>query len=130
MIEKIFKNNNLKLTNQRRKIYNTILNSNANITIKEIIDNNQDIDISTIYRIIKVLLEHNIIIKDINYSNEIYYKINETHNHYINCIKCHKKIELEECPIAEVENTLKNNGFQILNHKIEINGICNSCNKN
>lgn len=128
MIEQIFKNNNLKLTNQRKQIYNTILKNNS--TIKDIIDNNKDIDISTIYRIIKVLLEHNIIIKDINYDNEIYYKVNETHNHYINCIKCHKKIELDECPITEVENTLKNNGFHIINHKIEINGICNSCNKN
>lgn len=129
MIEQIFKNNNLKLTNQRKKIYNTILNSN-NITIKEIINNNKDIDTSTIYRIIKVLLEHNIIIKDINYDNEIYYITNHTHNHYINCIKCHKKIEIEKCPITEVENTLKNNGFHIINHKIEINGICDTCNKN
>lgn len=129
MIEQIFKNNNLKLTNQRKQIYNTILNSHNNITIKEIISNNQDIDPSTIYRIIKVLLEHNIIIKDIDYNNEIYYKINETHNHYINCIKCHKKIEIEECPIIEVEKKLENNGFHIINHKIEINGICDSCNK-
>lgn len=130
MIKKIFKDNNLKFTNQRAQIYKTILDSKDDATLKNIIDKNTNINKSTIYRIINILIEHNIIIKDINYNNEICYKTNETHNHYINCIKCHKKIELDNCPISEVEISLKDAGFKIMNHKIEINGICNNCNNN
>ena len=77
------------------------------------------------YRIIELLLEKNVIEKNLNYNDEIYFRIKENHIHYIKCIKCHKKEEIEICPIENIEEK----GFKILNHKIEIDGICNECNK-
>ena len=58
------------------------------------------------------------------FDNQIYYKIkNDEHVHYIKCIKCHKKEKLNLCPIKKIK------GFEIIDHKIELNGICEKCKK-
>ncbi len=123
-MEELLKKNNLKVTKQRLEILNLINELDDNATIKNI-SNKIKIDNSTMYRIINLLLEKNIIEKNLNYNDEIYLKIKEKHSHYIKCIKCHKKVKMEICPIEEIEE--KN--FTILNHKIEIEGICNDCNR-
>lgn len=127
MIEELFKENNLKITNQRKKIINTIIELNDKATIKNIINKNKDIDQSTIYRTIEILINNNIIEKDINYNEEVYYYIKEKHTHYITCIKCHKKEKIDICPIHEVETKLENNGYEIIDHKLEIKCICKKC---
>lgn len=121
-MEQLLRENNLKVTKQRLEILNLINELDDNATIKNIA-NKIKIDNSTMYRIVELLLEKNIIEKNINYNNEIYFKIRENHIHYIRCIKCHKKEKIEICPIENIEEK----GFKILNHKIEIDGICNDC---
>lgn len=123
-MEELLRKNNLKVTRQRLEVLNLINELDDNATIKNI-SNKIKIDNSTMYRIIELLLEKNVIEKNLNYNDEIYFRIKENHIHYIKCIKCHKKEEIEICPIENIEEK----GFKILNHKIEIDGICNECNK-
>ena len=123
-MEELLRKNNLKVTKQRLEILNLINELDDNATIKNI-SNKIKIDNSTMYRIIELLLEKNIIEKNLNYNDEIYFRIKGNHIHYIKCIKCHKKEEIDICPIENIEEK----GFKILNHKIEIDGICNKCNK-
>lgn len=120
----ILKENDLKITKQRIELLNMINILDEDATIKNI-SAKLKIDISTIYRIIDIFLEKNIIEKNINYENKIYYKIKENHKHYIKCIKCHKKIEIEFCPIEKFDD----NRFKIINHKVEIEGVCSNCDK-
>lgn len=123
-MKELLKKNNLKITKQRLEILNLINKLDDDATIKNI-SNETKIDNSTMYRIIELFLEKNIIEKNLNCNDEIYFKIKEKHIHYIKCIKCHKKEKIEICPIENIEEK----GFKILNHKIEIDGICNDCNK-
>ena len=127
MIDNILKSNDLKITNQRKQILSIINELNDNATIKNIIKNSKDIDKSTIYRIIELLINKNIIDKDININNEIFYYINESHSHYVTCVKCHKKEKIDICPFDKINKDLTKNGYQILTHKIEIMGICKKC---
>ena len=125
MIE-LFKEKNIKLTKQRKLVFE-IIEKLEDATIKDIQDNciNQ-MDNSTIYRIIDLFLEKNIIIKNID-DNKVYYSINKhEHKHYIYCVKCHKKTMIEICPISNIEKT----GYKLLSHQIKINGICSNCQKN
>lgn len=121
-MEELLRKNKLKITRQRLEILNLINTLDDNATIKNI-SSKMKIDNSTMYRIIELLLEKNIIEKNLNYDNKIYFKIKENHIHYIKCIKCHKKEKIEICPIENIEEK----GFKILNHKIEIDGICTDC---
>ena len=66
-----------------------------------------------------------LIIKNVD-NNKVYYSVNKhEHKHYIYCVKCHKKTNIEICPIEEIENK----GYKLLSHQIKINGICNECQK-
>lgn len=132
MIEEIFKNKNIKLTKQRRLVYDIVNNSDEDATIKYIIENcSKQVDTATIYRIIETFLEKEIFHKKINFDNEIFYEvINNDHIHYINCIKCHKKTKIDECPFSEIEKEIcDKEKYTMISHEIEFNGICSECNK-
>ena len=120
MVEKVFKKNNIKLTKQRKEVYELLKEPQ---TVKDIINKKININPSTIYRIIEIFLKTNLIEEEL-FDNQIYYKIkNDEHVHYINCIKCNKKEKLNLCPIKKIK------GFEIIDHKIELNGICEKCKK-
>ena len=128
MIEEIFKNKNIKLTKQRRLVYDIVNNSDEDATIKYIIENcSKQVDTATIYRIIETFLEKEIFHKKINFDNEVFYEvINNDHIHYINCIKCHKKTKINHCPITL---DVSIDGYTVLSHSIQLEGICNTCQK-
>lgn len=120
MIE-IFKTKKIKNTKYREEIYNFVKNYDKEATIKVIVDNCKA-DKATIYRIIELFLEKEIFLKKIDYDGKIYFMLNE-HYHYINCIKCHKRMKIEICPMKNI----KIDNFIVLNHNVELNGICESC---
>ena len=122
MVEDILKKNNLKVTKQRIDVLKSIIKLEDTATITNIIYN-CNIDKSTIYRILNVLVKHNIIIKDVNYNNDDYYMLKNNHKHYIKCVKCNKTIKLDKCPI----DVININDFEIINHNLKIEGICKKC---
>lgn len=124
MIEELLKNKNLKQTKQRIEILKIIEQLDLDASKKNIIGNTS-IDKSTVYRTLDTLLNYNIIETSINHKNELYYVIKQEHKHYIRCIKCHRKKEIDICPVNEI----KDSDFKIITHKIEIDGICQSCEK-
>lgn len=107
----------IKKTKQRLYIFNYFIN-NKNIEIKDLIEN-FNYDESTIYRIINLFLEKNIISKKVN-NNKIIYNLHSNHKHILKCTKC-KKEELIDCPYENID--LK--GFKLENKVI--NGICKDC---
>lgn len=120
MIKDILKSKQIKATNQRIMILSFIIR-NGHTTIKDINQNFKYIDLSTIYRIISLFDEKNLIKKAV-YNHLVYYYFNEEHHHYIECIKCHKKEFLDDCPYRNID--LK--GFKI-NKDEAIKGICKTC---
>lgn len=128
MIEEIFKNSNIKLTKQRKLIYNIIKDDNHISTIKYIVSKSNDsLNTATIYRIIDTFLSNNLIVKKIGLTGEVYYEIKpQGHNHYINCIKCHKKKKIDPKEIEKFEQKVSN-GYRLVSHDIEFSGICENC---
>lgn len=127
-IDELFIKNKIKNTKQRKMVIIKIDELKDRATFKNISEKLKDsMNSSTIYRIIDMFLERNIIEKIVNYNEEIYYAIKEEHGHYFNCIKCHKKEKIEICPIEKIESDLETDGYQILNHTIQIDGICKEC---
>lgn len=122
MIDEIFKKNKLKVTKQRREIIDIINNLDYDATINNIVKK-ANMDKSTVYRIIDILIKNNVLIKQINYNNDDYYILKEKHRHYVKCVKCNKITKLDKCPLDSDDI----NGFKIINHNVEIEGICDDC---
>ncbi len=128
MVEDILKQNNLKVTKHRIEVYNLIKDNNL-ITLKEIY-NKLSIDKVTIYRIIKLYLKNNLIVKN-SIDNDIFYSVNlKEHSHYLTCTSCHKKIKIDICPIEdEIDKICDSNNFDLKSHSINLEGICSDCKK-
>lgn len=127
-IEDLFKNNSLKATNQRKIVVKIVEELGDRATAKNVAEKcEKEVDCSTVYRIIDLFVEKGVFEKNLNYNNEIYYSIKEEHGHYIRCIKCHKKEKIDECPLDIIEKKLEDEGYKVLNHTIQLDGICKEC---
>ena len=67
----IFKMYDLKCTKQRLEVVNAIKSLDMEATIKNILNSCKSIDCSTVYRILDLLIDKNILEKRINYKEEI-----------------------------------------------------------
>ena len=126
-MNEFFKNKGIKLTKQRSEIYNIV--SLKPSTIKEIISQkSNNIDISTLYRILDLFIEKGIFLKYVNKDGRVYYMLNEGHVHYINCIKCNRRVRINYCPINEIaENIYKEVGYTLIAHNMIFDGVCKNC---
>lgn len=134
-LNKVIKNNGLRLTRHRKIILEEIINSKAPISAEDIYSclkaKDDNINLSTVYRTLNTLVGKNILLKNTNLDGIAYFQLNNhKHKHFITCIKCHKKVIIEECPIDEVEKDIENEtGFKIKGHSFEFTGICPQCQK-
>lgn len=110
-------------------------NENRHLTIQEIQEGtNNQIGLTTTYRIINSLIEKGIVVK-IPFDNKQGYcyqyssKKEECHTHYhLICEKCNKLIHIESQKIKDFEKEIKdNNNFIINSNRIVFYGICNEC---
>ena len=126
-MNELFKQKGIKLTRQRKEIYN-IVKTNPS-TIKEILKKKtNDVDVSTLYRIIDLFIEKEIFMKNVDKSGNVYYTVNDEHVHYINCIKCHKKVKITFCPIDTLADDIKKEtGYTLISHNMMFDGICPNC---
>lgn len=117
----ILKKKGIKVTKQRSQIIDFLINNNPSL-FKNIVYYNQNIDPSTIYRIIELFLEKELITKINKHHNTYYVFNNDDHKHYIECIKCHKLTQIDICPYSLID--LK--GYKIKSDET-IKGICQNC---
>ncbi len=134
MMEDILLKKGLKQTKSRLLILDILDKADKPLTAEEIyrlIQNEEDsINLSTVYRTLEVFLNKNIVqiplMKD---GNKASYILNrDEHHHYLVCDKCHKMIKIDFCPFAEFEKQIEQlTSFTILKHKLELFGICPNC---
>ena len=121
----------MKKTRTRESIIKLLKNSNSPMSandIYEILKPNK-ITLSSIYRTLDIFYKENIIIKDLtNRGTAIYTLHKDTHNHYLECRSCHKKIKLEYCPYHKINSTIKKEFNFIVDEKnLVIYGLCDEC---
>ncbi len=120
----ILKEYGLKETRQRLEIVNLFNNYN-DLTIKDIKEL-VNMDNSTIYRIIDLFVKNSILIMDVDENRGIRYALKSRHKHHLHCVKCQSIIEIDSCPL---EKSKELNGFLVLDHHLDIEGICKACQK-
>lgn len=85
--------------------------------------------LSTIYRILELFVERDIVIKSTLLDQDMaVYGLNRyEHKHYAICVGCHKIVAMNNCPMADFDPSLKDSRFRVIGHKIEIYGYCKDC---
>ncbi len=131
---KFFSHWKLKNTQGRNKVLDILETSTIPLTAEDIYlkskEQNAEISLSTVYRILDLFVAKGIVIKsNISSNNKAMFEIaKEGHKHHIVCIHCKKVLALENCPLKCYEKTLKNKThYDITGHKLEIFGYCPEC---
>lgn len=132
-IKRLFHKKGLRLTQQRQFLLHLLANSDQPLPVEELfihfLNNSQKVSLSTIYRSLEVLVEHNFVDKTILYDdNKAYYSLHQGHRHFITCLSCKTMTEIEHCPIKQIEETIADKtNFQVMDHKLELYGLCPEC---
>lgn len=138
-IKKIFKEEGLKLTTQRRAILDVIVkNHSKHLSPEEVYDivkvKYPEIGIATVYRTLQLLEKLNIIYRvnfDDGYNRyELNHDSENHHHHHLICLKCGKVMEVKLDLLETLENEIeKENGFKIIDHNVKFFGYCANCQK-
>lgn len=132
MQEEILKQNGLKITQNRKLILGILEAEQEPMTADEIYlqaKQQHDLNFSTVYRILSVFTQKNILLKSVGGNGTSYYQLNNhNHSHYLVCSQCRKRIAIDECPLDEIGAKLvEKTGFHITGHNLEFIGECPEC---
>lgn len=135
-IKEILKSKGIKATRQRIYLYELLKKQEKPLTAEDIyLLAKKEIDyfnLSTVYRVLDIFVKNNLIIKSkLDIDEKFYFEITrDKHRHYLLCIYCNQIIPLSDCPIEKYEEQIaKETGYSIVDHNLEIKGICPNCQK-
>lgn len=126
------KQNNLKITKQRKDLINYLdKNQNRYVTLTNIDEQIRKLypgmSHNTVYRNIKEFADAGIVEYRANDESMVKYQCNfsNPHHHHFICQECGNVTELDNCVADYFKAQLP--GYIILNHSLEIYGICPDC---
>ena len=124
----------LKVTLPRLKILELLeKSSNHHLTVEDIyrvlIEQNKEINVATIYRVLSQFEESGIVNK-LNFENNqsVYELSNVEHHDHLVCVKCNLIIEFQDDVIEQHQLQIANKyNFQLTDHSLYLYGLCNHC---
>lgn len=123
----------IKKTNQRLSLLEILEAAPEPLTASQIHALYQQRDknawLSTTYRTLDMFTENGIVNKLIlmDSANAQYELNRHEHKHYAICSCCHKRMDLESCPLKEAELDTKKGVFHVTGHRLEVYGYCDDC---
>lgn len=115
----------LRKTKARVALFDYFSEHVDSVSVEKLHEFFSDIHIATLYRTVEEFSKAGLIrlSDDFNPRSRHYERNRLHHQHKIKCVECHQEIMLESCPLhLEVPD-----GFVILDHRIEIEGLCKIC---
>ncbi len=134
-IEEICASRGVRLTAQRKKVFELICTSPKASSAYELLEQLQKVEPQakppTVYRALDFLLEQGFIHRVESTNSYIQCCSCNAHQHYSHlliCDKCSNVIELQDDSLVALllENAEKH-GFTITNHVLETHGVCRNC---
>ena len=124
----------LKVTLPRLKILEVLEKSfNHHLTVEDIyrvlIEQNKEINVATIYRVLSQFEESGIVNK-LNFENNqaVYELSNVEHHDHLVCVKCNTIVEFQDDVIERHQLQIaKKYGFQLTDHSLYLYGLCKTC---
>ncbi len=129
-----FKAKGLRLTDQRRFIINCLAAKKGALSAEDIKreakENDQDIDLATVYRNLEKLEIVGMIERVGLELNKAYYRIciDSKHEHHFLCLGCRRSFSIPYCPLQEEDiSKITPKNFQVTGHRYEVYGYCQGC---
>lgn len=125
----------VKLTKHKRSIlelFELYKHLDANNISQLLRDDNNAVSLATIYRVLSDLEKHGVILRhNFNDNQAVYELLDPSHHHdHLICTKCNKVVEFYNCQIEKIQEQIAHdNKFEILNHHLNLYGICGECKK-
>ena len=125
-------NPNLKMTKQRRVILEEINRVPKHKSAYEIYEQARRrlprVSLGTIYRNLEILSDHGLIRKlEISGGQRRYDGDTNVHSH-VRCVKCGRLDDLTVEPVIRFDEARSHaGGYQIVGHRVELQGICPEC---
>jgi Fur family transcriptional regulator, zinc uptake regulator len=130
---KQLKTNGFKLTDKREFILELFAENKRYMPAKEVMELLKDkipgLSYDTIYRNLSLFKELEIL-EATELDGEKRFRLScsgSKHHHHLICLSCNKTKHVEECPMSSLQ--LKDDDFHIIDHKFEIYGYCQECQK-
>jgi len=124
----------LKVTLPRLKILEVLEKSpNHHLSAEDIyrvlIEQNEEVGVATIYRVLSQFEESGIVQK-LNFENNqaVYELCGLEHHDHLVCVKCNKIIEFQDDVIEKHQLQIaKKHGFELTDHSLYLYGLCKNC---
>lgn len=133
-LEQELRHHKLRVTQARVTVLGILKNEGHPLTIKEIEkkiqENDLQINLSTIYRILDQFESSRLLIKSVPQKpfEPLYEYRHDVHSHYLICIRCGEIQVIEHCPLEAYEAKVsQEKGYQITSHRFELYGYCGRC---
>lgn len=119
-------------TNSQKRIMTVLKQLKREISAQDLYvklrHQHQNLGLATIYRALKALTLRGLVQTRISANGEFLYNLVEDHQHYLTCLQCGKSISVEDCPVCQLEATLRQSQpFTIYYHTLEFFGLCSPC---
>ena len=123
------RNEGLKITGPRSLVIEYVAKREDNFTAEELAVELAAIVRATVYRTVKLLLEHGLICRVILSDGSVCYRVShKAHHHHLVCVACGAT---EDVHLSDVEAVLTGvreaTDYELLGHRIEVYGICPAC---
>ena len=123
------RNEGLKITGPRSLVIEYVAKREDNFTAEELAVELAAIGRATVYRTVKLLLEHGLICRVILSDGSVCYRVShKAHHHHLVCVSCGAT---EDVHLSDVEAVLSGvreaTDYELLGHRIEVYGICPAC---
>jgi len=130
------KRHGLRLTEERKNIVNLILSMKGHFNAEEVLvkikKSNLPASRATLYRILPVLIEADVIQQSLLSEGQTRYEVtwNKAHHDHLICKGCDRVIEFQDNTIEILQREIASKyGFKLAHHVMELVGYCSRCQK-
>jgi Fur family ferric uptake transcriptional regulator len=123
------RNEGLKITAPRSLVIEHVARREDNFTAEELAAELAAIGRATVYRTVKLLLEHGLICRVILGDGSVCYRVSHrAHHHHLVCVACGATEDVHLSDVEAVLNGVREaTEYELLGHRIEVYGICPAC---
>lgn len=132
VFEGLLKQSNQSRTKARQAVFDVLAASDAPLAMRDLVTKSNGVDRASVYRAVELF-------EQLDIAQRIYtgwkYKIElsdrfTAHHHHLTCTACGKSVAISEDELERfVDAVAARHGFKANVHQIEIQGLCQDCQK-